>query len=232
MVEASLAVAESKDYVGVWTNQEPLAFGTYLAGLRECYTNVTSTVALAESAAGGAADTKAAAESTLEELAFVMARALTVHFKQTNNLTDRAQVDLTHSAIVQLREKDLVARVTVIRDLAAAALPDKEAAAHGVTSARVEALTTALKAFEKAMTLPRGQIVNHGTLLKEVETDTAGLLEKLHDLDDLVVQFEGSPAGKRFVEAWTRARVIIDRVAEIQAKTHATPKTAATAGAN
>ena len=73
---------------------------------------------------------------------------------------------------------------------------------------------------------------NRGTLLEEIETDTAGLLEKLRDLDDLLVQFDSSAAGKRFVEAWTRARVIIDRVAEMPTKTSATPKTPAPAGAN
>jgi hypothetical protein len=60
------------------------------------------------------------------------------------------------------------------------------------------------------MNNPRGQIVNRSTLLKEVDTDTAKLLEQVADLDDLVLQFDGTDAGKRFIEAWKRARIIVD----------------------
>lgn len=232
MVEACLAVAQGPEHIAVWTDQEPVAFGTYLRQLQESYSSVLSTVALTESAAGGAADTKAATESILEEQAHVFARALAFHFKKAKDLTRRAQVDLSRSAIEQLREKELISKTTNIRDLGAAAVSEPDAAAHGITSARVDALTAAIGAFQKAMVLPRGQIVNRGTLLKEIETDTAALIEQLHDLDDLVVQFEITPAGKRFVEAWTRARVIIDRVAEFSVKTPATDKTPQPAGAN
>ena len=53
-----------------------------------------------------------------------------------------------------------------------------------------------------------GQIVNRCALLKEVETDTAALMESVGD--DLALQFDGTDEGKRFVEAWKRACVILD----------------------
>ena len=60
------------------------------------------------------------------------------------------------------------------------------------------------------MSTPRGQIVNRGALLKEVETDVAALLERVSDLDDLAAQFDGGDPAKRFIEAWKRARIIVD----------------------
>ena len=60
------------------------------------------------------------------------------------------------------------------------------------------------------MSSPRGQIVNRSTLLKEVETDAADLLDQLSDLDDLVLQFDGTDAGQRFMAAWKHARSIYD----------------------
>ena len=39
---------------------------------------------------------------------------------------------------------------------------------------------------------------------------TADMLEQVADLDDLVLQFDGTDAGKRFIEAWKRARIIVD----------------------
>jgi hypothetical protein len=80
----------------------------------------------------------------------------------------------------------------------------------GARAARITTLTNAINAFTTVMNLPRGQIVNRSTLLKEVDTDTASLMQQVADLDDLVQQFDSTDAGKRFIEAWKRARIIVD----------------------
>ena len=111
---------------------------------------------------------------------------------------------------MKLRTQELVNKTTAIRDLGTAAVSEAGAAGRGVTAARVAALTAAITGFSNVMSSPRGQIVNRSALLKEVETDVAALLEKVSDMDDLVVQFDGSEPGKRFIEAWKRARIIVD----------------------
>ena len=174
------------------------------------YAAVTAKAALADAASGGAGDAKAQAETALEDAAFILARALANHFKKTNNLEKLAQVDVTKSEIVQLRQQDLLDKTTAIRDLATATVAEPGAAGRGVTPARITTLTNAINAFTAVMNLPRGQIVNRSTLLKEVDTDTADLLEQVADLDDLVLQFDGTDAGKRFIEAWKHARIIVD----------------------
>lgn len=60
------------------------------------------------------------------------------------------------------------------------------------------------------MNAPRGEIVNRSALLREVETDIAALLDAVSDLDDLVLQFDGTDEGRLFIEAWKRARIIVD----------------------
>ena len=60
------------------------------------------------------------------------------------------------------------------------------------------------------MNTPRGEVVNRSALLREVETDTAALVQFATDMDDLALQFDGTDAGKRFIEAWKRARIIVD----------------------
>jgi hypothetical protein len=79
-----------------------------------------------------------------------------------------------------------------------------------VTAARIATLTAAITAFTSVMNNPRGQIVNRSTLLKAVDTDTASLMQQVADLDDLVQQFDSTDAGKRFIEAWKRARIIVN----------------------
>lgn len=230
-VDSCLTVANSKAHAPVWTDQAPLAFHSKIVRLQTDYHAVIAKGVLAESAEGGVADAKAAAEIALEHNAYVLARALTVHFKNAQDLTRLAQVDMSRTAIVKLRGTDLITKATTIRDHAVVAQTEPEAAAHGLMPARTNGLTRAIATFTTALGTPRGQIVNRSTLLKEIDTDTAALMELLGDLDDLVLQFDGSEAGKSFIEAWHKARMIIDRVGEMPAKKPTTP-VSATAGAN
>jgi len=210
MVGACINVAQSADYKPVWNGKPPADFGTDIAQLATDYGAVTAKAAQADGATGGAADAKAVAETALEDAAFVLARALAIHFKKTGDLDRHGKVDVTKSEIMKLRTQELVNKTTAIRDLGTAAVSEDGAAGRGVTAARVAALTSAIDAFSKVMSAPRGQIVNRSALLKEVETDVAALLEKVSDLDDLVVQFDSGDAGSRFKEAWKRARIIVD----------------------
>lgn len=210
MVSACIAVAKSADYIAVWTGKDPADFATDLAKLQTNYTATTAKAALADGATGGAADAKAMAEVALEDAAYVLARALANHFKKSGDLDRYGKVDLSKSEIVSLRNQQLVSQTTEIRDLAAAAVAEAGAAGRGVTAARIAALTAAITAFSQVMSTPRGQIVNRSTLLKELDTDVAALVQTVSDMDDLALQFDGTEAGKRFVEAWKRARIIVD----------------------
>ena len=210
MVGACINIANSAGYKLVWLDQDPADFGTDLAALQTDYGDITAKAAQADAATGGATDAKAAVETVLEDGAFVLTRALANHFKKTGDLDRRGKVDVSKSEIMKLRTQELVNKTTAIRDIAAVAVSEPDADKRGVTAARVAALTAALTAFSRVMSLPRGEIVNRGALLKEVETDVAALLEKTGDLDDLVLQFVGTDAGDRFIEAWKRARIIVD----------------------
>ena len=210
MVGACITVAQSSDYKPVWNGQPPADFGTDIVQLATDYGAVTAKAAQADGATGGAADAKAVAETALEDAAFVLARALAIHFKKTGDLDRHGKVDVTKSEIQKLRTQELVNKTTSIRDLGTTAVSEAGAAGRGVTAARVAALTAAITAFSNVMSTPRGQIVNRSALLKEVETDVAALLEKVSDMDDLVVQFDAGEPGNRFKEAWKRARIIVD----------------------
>jgi hypothetical protein len=210
MAGACITVAQDPDHKPVWDGNPPADFGTDMTKLQTDYGAVTAKAAQAEAATGGGGDAKSLAETALEDAAFVLARALANHFKKTGDLDRHGKVDVSKSEIMKLRTQDLVNRTTAIRDLGTVAVGEAGAADRGVTAARVAALTAGITAFSNVMNLPRGQIVNRSALLKEVETDTAALVESVSDMDDMVLQFDGTEAGKRFVEAWKRARIIVD----------------------
>jgi hypothetical protein len=210
MVGACITLANSGDYKSAWHGQPPADFGTDLGKLMDHFGSIMAKGALAEAATGGGGDAKSAAESALENTTFVVARALANHFKKSGDLDRHGKVNLTRTKIVRLRDQRLVELATAIRDLANGALAEPNAADRGVTAARVATLTGALTAFKNVFSLPRGEIVNRGALLKEIETDAAGLVEDVTDMDDLVLQFDSSELGQRFMAAWKRARIIVD----------------------
>jgi hypothetical protein len=210
MVGACITVANDPSYKPVWTGKPPADFETDIGTLATGYEAAMEKDAAAEGASGGAGDAKAQAETTLENAAFQLARALANHFTKTGNLDSLGKVDYTKTDIVKLRQQDLVDQATAIRDLGNAAVGETGAAGRGVTAARIAALTTAINAFKGVMNNPRSQIVNRSTLKKEVATDVAALVVQVTSMDDLVLQFDGTDAGKRFIEAWKSARMIVD----------------------
>jgi hypothetical protein len=210
MVGACIDIAQTSDYKPAWDGKEPADFAIDLAQVQTDYGAVTVKAAQADVAVGGASDAKAAAETVLEDAAFILARALANHFKKTGDRDRLGKVNLTKSAIMKLRTQELVNKATAIRDIGTAAVSETDAADRGVTAANVAGLTAAITAYSNVMSTPRGQIVNRGALIKEVETDVAALVEKVTDMDDLVVQFNDGEPGIRFGEAWKRARIVVD----------------------
>ena len=200
MVGACIHVAENKDNKDVWTGHEPAEFEAGFGQIKTDYGKVTAIAASATGATGGVRDAKVDAETALEDSAFMVARALNVHFKKTGDVERRGKVNCHKTDIVQLTGQPLVAKAVEIRDIAAAAQSEQGAAGRGLTADRISALNAAIDKYQNVMNKPRGQIVNRSTLLKEIETSAADLVEQLHDLDDLILQFGGTDAGKQFIE--------------------------------
>ncbi len=188
----------------------PLAFAAGFDALKIERAEILAIVALAGSATTGAAEAKDVAETTLEDAGFVLARGTALHLKKTGDLTRRAQVNFPLSGFQRLRDQDLVARCTMVRDIAQSVTAEPGAVDRGVTPARITALTNAITAYSGLINAPRSKIVNRTALIRDLETRTAGLVDSVTDLDDLVVQFDGTDAGRLFIAAWNQARVIVD----------------------
>ncbi len=209
-VRACLNVAESPEYKSVWSSSPPADFRKEIQQVAADFEAVTTKYALALAATGGAGDAKAAAKAALENSTHVLARALALHFRRTGDLDRRGKVDMSRSKILRHRAQELVSTATALRDLAVPVVGEPGAEDRGITAELLDEHSRVLAAFTVAMGSPRGQIANRGALLHEVEADIPALMKKLRDLDDLVLQFHRTPAGRRFIEAWRRARIIVD----------------------
>ena len=210
MVGACIAVADSPEHKPVWDGQPPLDFGVTFNALKTEYADALALAAQAGSATTGAAADKDVAETALEQAAFVLARATAFHLKKTGDLTRRAKVNFPLSGFQKLRDQNLAAGATEVRDIAQSVTAEPGAVARGVTPARITALTNAITTYKGLINAPRGQIVSRTALIRELETRVAGLVEDVTDLDDLAVQFNGTEDGQLFGEAWEQSRVIVD----------------------
>jgi len=210
MVGTCLNVADRPENYAVWNAQPPLDFSGDLSPVRGEYQSIRAAAAIAYAATTGTTDAKATAETTLENAAYTLARACVAHFRKTGNQADLAKVDFSRSQIVELRHQTLVSTATLIRDLAQTASAQPGAAGRGVSTARVTILTNAITTFSTLLNAPRGQIANRASLIRELETRVAGLMNLIAALDDLVLQFDTTPAGRAFIAAWKQARMIVD----------------------
>ncbi len=210
MAGTCITLAEQPAHTTIWSAQAPLAFSADFAALKAEHLSIGTASAAAYADTTGSADDKATAETALENAAFTLARACASYFKKVNDQTHRAQVNFTRSAIMGLRDATLVSTATLIRDLAYAVRSEPGAVDRGITAARINTLNNARDTFSNLLGAPRATITTRGSLIREIETRVAGLMNQLDDLDDLVVQFDGTAAGRTFIGAWKQARQIVD----------------------
>src|SRR4030095_16776795 len=148
MMGACITVAKDPQHRPVWENVPPQDFSTDLTAFETAYTAATSI--------GNHADAKDAAETDLEDKAFGVARALALHFKKEGDLVNRAKVDVTRSAIKRLRDELLLNKTTEIRDVATGAASHANAAAGGITAAKITELTAAITTFAQIAQFSEG----------------------------------------------------------------------------
>ena len=237
MLNACLTLAHGPAHRAVWDGKEPLAFGEDLAALK---TDLAATVSLAAQLGGalpGASDAKDEAETALEDAAYLVVTGMRSFYKKTGATEALGKINFSKSHLQRLRDAQLVADAAAILAAAQSAVTQPEAVKRGVTPAAVSALSAALAAYDALLAKPRTNQVSRNTLLRELTTRIGAHLEAIAGLDDLVLHFGATAEGRRFIDAWQSARVIIDAGAspagdeEPTAATPATPAAPPKSGA-
>ena len=210
MINACITVAHTEANTLVWSDHEPADFALDLDALESDFADANSITTNIKDAIAGAGGVKGVARTAAEDAGYILAQALSNHFRKTDDLTNLAKVKVTKRGIQKLRDQDLVATLTDIRDLGGLAATQTGAAGRGVTAARLAKATTTLNRFKSLLSAPRRQVADRGALLRELKPCVAGMIEKLNGLDELVIQFDTTPEGRRFIDAWKIARVVVD----------------------
>jgi hypothetical protein len=209
MIGACLTFANGADNLPVWQNQPPLDLTDDLATLGTLHATASATAAQLAGATTGVAEGKDAAETVLENRAFLLARAVFNHCRKTGDATTAGRVNLTKSAIQRLRDQDLLATSRDIRDTAQIKSAEPDAAKRGITPAAITALTSGIDAYAAVVNAPRTTIASRAALNRELTTQVAACMDHIRNVDDLILQLTG-PAAADFIAGWQQSRMIVD----------------------
>jgi len=216
MYKTTMGVLAEND--AIWSPMVP--FGDAVTRLKSKVSAI-DTAAQKQETPTGATQDKAGAREALEDVLFLMCKALGVlaHTSKDQDLV--ALTDITRSGIDKLDVEALSNRATLV--LAQANARKTELATLQVTQANIDEFSGALQDYNEMKAGPR-----QATTARMVQTESLSTLIReandilRNEIDPMVILF--SRTHPQFVSNYQAARVIIDRAA-----TRATPKPATSA---
>ena len=212
---ASLKVADDKENLPIWQNKAPLAFGTKLELTRAAVTALGSAGAEQSAPTGGSTDALRLLRKDFETALHPLARATFRYLKDAGNLEDAAKVDITPSDLHDARAGARAGIGETVLDLAEPLTVAKNNApapgeTYGITAANFTKVDDLWSRYSTAVGAPAGKRAKHKALTDALPGQSATTEEMFAVLDDLILQFRGTPAGDRFVDAWFNARRVVD----------------------
>ena len=135
---------------------------------------------------------------------------MAAHASAEGDATLQAQVDLSKSALKNLRDAELDDRAQAIQDIAAELFASHAAAMSdcGLTAVKLTDLQSAITAYGALVGGPRAAIVGRAAITEAIAAEFARVDLVLNgQLDKLVVQFEAE--NPQFVSAYRSARLIV-----------------------
>jgi hypothetical protein len=227
MFETALGVLNSDDFKGVWLTQAPLVFTDKVAGAAKEVQNLDAFCTEQGVNVHGATMDKEAAQSKLEDLAHKLSRALVSYFRDKDNQTDAEKVNFKLYQWRGMRDAKLKENATVVRDLAQAAVDNDKGVAetYGINAAKVTALSDELAVWGNASTSPAQAVSKRkgmGTLFRQKFNGVSVLM---HDLDDVILQFDETEQGRNMIAAFKAGRIVRDLGHGPKAKTPPPPPT-------
>ena len=197
-------------HLAIWLNQEPDAFTTLEKQFEPAAAALGAFGEEQSRPLTGVTARQNLAETALEDAAHPLARALRLYFLAQRNLDQAALWDLSLTDWRTLQEQVLLGKA---RALHAAVLPlttgpTPPGKTYGLTAPKTAALGDLIQDYDAVIGQPvaaRGGRKAKTSELRPRFRAVDGILEAM---DDLILQFRGTPAGELFVEGYFNARRI------------------------
>ena len=214
--QATLLVADQNENKPLWQDLPPLAFTEELAKARQAVTTLASTGAQQSAGIGGSTDGLRELRVKFEAALHPLARATFRCLKSLARDEEAGRADVTPSDLHNARAVALAGLGETVLNLAEPlsqpAAPGQPAPGEkfGLSPAKVGVVDDLWSRYSTAVGAPAGARARRKALTDVLPSKFAAVEEQFAQLDDLVIQFRGSDAGDRFVDAWFNARRVVD----------------------
>ena len=197
----------------VWFQQPPVVFTAKVADATAAVEDLRDFCRKQQTAITGAAKDKEREEKEAAAVAPTLARALVTWFRDQADETNAAKVDLSESAWPRLRDQVLVDKGRLVRELAQGVVAGPKAAeavGYGITAAAVASVTKEVEEYAAVVSAPQVSIADRKGLTQQMR-DRFNAVEALFAvLDDLILQFGATAAGRALIASHKAARIVRD----------------------
>lgn len=146
-------------------------------------------------------------------VAHPLARALVTWFRDQADGTNAAKVDLQESGWRRLHDQQQVEQGRLVRDLAQAVVAGPkaaDAADYGITAAAVTAVNKEVEEYAAVVSAPQVSIADRKSLTEQMRERFNAVEAKFVGLDDMILQFGNTAAGRALIASHQSARIIRD----------------------
>ena len=194
----------------VWLNVNPTIFTTKVAALDPAITALEAYCQAQGIDITGAAVDKDKEETDVENVAHTLGRLLVQWFRDQSDETNAAKCDLSLTGWRGMRDVALILKAREIRDLALPIASIPAGFAYGIASSLVQKLTDEVNEYEQVLTTPQTSIAQRKARTLGLRAEFNKVEAKFEGLDDLILAFNTTEAGRSLIAAYKAARIIRD----------------------
>jgi len=226
MFQTVLTTLNDDRYKPVWFNQPPVIFTTKAGQAADAVADLAKFCRAQGTGTTGAAQEKDREQREAVDATFPLARALVQWFGDQQDESNAGKVDLTQSDFRKLRDQQLLETLRLVRDLAKGVTTGAlaaDAVAYGVTAAAVQASDKEVEEYAAVIAAPQAGIADRKALTGQMRDRFNAVEDKFAVLDDMILQFNTTPAGRALIAAYQTSRVVRDLGAGPSPKQPPTP---------
>lgn len=197
----------------VWYQQDPKVFTVKVAGASLAVVELRKFCQQQGTAITGAAKDKEREGKEALAVVFPLARALVTWFRDQADETNAAKVDFPESGLRRLRDQEQVDKCRLVRDLAQAVVAGSksvQAADYGITADGVAAVNKEVEEYAAVVSAPQAGISERKSLTEQMRERFNAVEALFVTLDDMILQFGKSEAGRDLIASHQAARIIRD----------------------
>ncbi len=209
--QAALSVADDSDNQALWKGKSPKAFDAGMTTVHTAVAELSGHAASQSAPITGTAEALKKLRADFEAALHSLARATYRTLVKLGRTEDAAKVNLTPTDLHDARGTELATTGETVLDLAEALTTADTAIAddYGITPASVALVDDLWTRFSTAVGAPRGARSQRKAKTDSLPPKFAAVEELFSEQDDLIIQFNTTEPGQRFVEAWFNARQVV-----------------------